>query len=185
MIIFNIPGRSVIITLNIQIPDTINAKLSTSDPYFALASNNVFQMYSSTANYLKIWNITLSENITGIKLSSLWAFIATNTTLYQYYIGNRSQVCNISHSVINGGLEVGEFNGSTWVYLWSSDGAEIRAYTVIGGQVSNLGNYTVISVPAAGSTVPPTNDASGKTSNTTTLNFSASYPQCIAYNNNN
>lgn len=147
-----------------------------------MASANVFQMHSSTANYLKIWNTTLSENITGIKLSSLWAFIVTNTTLYQYYIGNGSQVCNISHSVIDGGLEVGEFNGSTWVYLWNLGGTEIRAYKVISGQVSNLLNYTVISVPTGGSTVPPTNDASGKTSNTTTtLNF----PQCIAYNNNN
>ena len=127
----------------------------------------MFQVYS-TANYDKIWGITLGENITGIKLSNLWAFVATNTTLYQYYIGNGSQVCNISHTVINANVNVGELNGTTWLTLWSVNSTQLQVYTVVGGVVSNLANATVISVPASSNITNSSNTTNNNTTNNIT-----------------
>ena len=167
LMVFNISGKSVITTINnLQLPDTINTKISSSDPYIAFTSANVFHIYS-TANYDKIWGITLGENITGIKLSNLWAFVATNTTLYQYYIGNGSQVCTISHNVINARVNVGELNGTTWLTLWSVNSTQLQVYTVVGGLVSNLANPTVISVSSPSNI---TTNNSNILNNTTTNN---------------
>lgn len=104
-------------------------------------------MYNSSANYSKIWEVTLSESISSIKLNSLWAFIATNTSLFQLYIGNGTQVCNITHETLNPRINMGEILGSTWLTLWDVGCTQMQAYTVGSGAVSNVANSTIVSVP--------------------------------------